>query len=176
MESVVSKETTVYQQLRQEWQSTIAGKGGVCPTCDRWGKINNKSIHKAMAAELAWLYQETKRRNVGDWIDVPMTAPKHVLRSNSLPSLRWWGLVEQAHVGDSKQKRSGMWRITLKGMDFVEGLLSVPRMMFYYNGAAVGFSTDLVYFKDCLDEGFDYDAMMNTTANNTKINPLKLVA
>lgn len=58
-------EADVVKGIREGWQETIKGDGGYCPCCDRWGKVNQKRIHKAMANDLLWLYQESKKHPVG---------------------------------------------------------------------------------------------------------------
>jgi hypothetical protein len=117
-----------------------------------------------MASSLKWLYTQNQAKGFREWIDVPNTAPKEVLRSNQLPTLRWWGLVERESPDPkSKKKHSGHWRITLKGMDFVEGKTLVPKKVMTYNGDVVGMSDDDTNYEDCLKRSFDYKDVMQET-------------
>lgn len=152
-------------EAREGWKKTIAADGGSCPCCDRWGKIYGRAINKTMAKSLKWLYDACQDApSLRDWIDVPNTAPKSVLRSNQLATLRWWGLVERRlPEPDENVKHTGMWRMTLRGMDFVEGKLLVPRKVFTYNGDVVSVSDDQVAFKECTGN-FDIDATMTSTS------------
>ena len=156
------------QDAKEVWRKTIHGDGGVCPCCERWGKVYTRTINKTMAASLQWLYDETLKSvgQIGNWVDVPNTAPKSVLRSNQLPSLRWWGLVERQlpDPQDKAKKHSGMWRITLRGIDFVEGKHLVPKKILTYNTEAVGFGDELVNFKTASGIKFDMEAVMTSTA------------
>lgn len=149
-------------QARDEWRETIHNDGGVCPCCARWGKVYNRQINGTMAFSLAWLYGQNKKKGIREWIDVPNTAPKFVLRSNQLSTLRWWGLVErQLPEPDDTNKHSGMWRMTLRGMDFVDNLVLVPKKVFTYNGEVVKVSDELVSFESCKDKRFDYNEVMS---------------
>ena len=152
------------QDAREAWKKTIHGDGGVCPCCDRFGKVYARALNKTMILSLQWLYKANQEAGLREWIDVPNTAPKSVLRSNQLASLRWWGLVERQlpDPEDKKVKHSGKWRVTLRGLDFVEGSLLVPRKVSTYNGEVVSFSDDEVAIKDVVAD-FNYEAVMTTT-------------
>jgi hypothetical protein len=113
-----------------------------------------------MAYSLMWLLS-AKQDNSG-WVDVPNTAPKSVLRSNQLPTLRWWDLVERLESNDPKLKHSGMWRATGKGVDFVEKKITVPHKVFTYKGEVEAFGEKHVLITDCFEDVFDYQAVMKT--------------
>lgn len=147
------------EEIRAEWQSTIAKEGGVCCVCDRWGKIYGRNINKTMAVSLLWLAQAP---HDDGWVDVPNKAPRWVIRSNQLPTLKWWGLVERRpNDADSTNKHSGMWRVTPAGKAFALEGLSVPKRAFTYNDEVLGFGDDLVKIKDCFKTYFDYQEVMN---------------
>jgi len=153
------------QEARSGWKSTIHGDGGICPCCDRWGKVYSRAINSTMALSLQWLYDANMKAGVRCWVDVPNSAPKEVLRSNQLATLRWWGLVERElpDPEDKKRKFSGNWRITLRGMDFVEGRALVPKKVMTYNGDVVGSSDEMTTFEACKGAGFNYSSVMTTT-------------
>ncbi len=151
---------TTLDQAKQEWLATIHGKGGDCPCCNRWGKVYSRNINKTMVQSLRWLYDACAEKPRGAWINVPNTAPKSVLRSNQLATLRWWGLVERQPTSpQDNRKHSGMWRITLAGMDFVEGLTCVPKKVFTCNGEVVSHGPELVDI-NTISAGFDFHATM----------------
>jgi hypothetical protein len=148
-------------RLRDVWRGVIESSGGHCPVCDRWGKIYARPINRTMARSLIWLcYAEVD----GDgWVDVPNKAPRWVVQSNQLPTLRWWGLVERKdNDGETKTKHSGLWRPTDKGLNFVHHGLRIPKQVFTYNDTVQGYSTEEVTIKDCFTDNFDYNATMNT--------------
>lgn len=159
------------KQARSDWHATIHGDGGNCPVCERWGKVYSRNINRTMARSLQWLYDaQQKASDLRTWIDVPNTAPKHVLRTNQLATLRWWGLIERKpeDLEDKTQKHTGLWRITLRGMDFVEGKIRVPKTVKTYNAEPVGYGKELVSFTDVHEIEFDYDAVMETNSEELK--------
>lgn len=154
---------TTTNELKNEWRHTIEGDGGHCPVCDRWGKVYARAINKTMAQALIWLCH-----NAGEnrWVDVPLTAPHWLVRSNQLSTLRWWGLVEKKENDNPKNKSSGIWRATQLGFDFVTSKVQVPKKVFTYNGDVEGASRDMVYIGDCFFDTFDYQEVMNNRGNN----------
>ena len=146
-------------KVRDDWQEVIKHDGGICPVCDRWGKIYGRNINKTMAVSLLWLAQAPTEDG---WVDVPNRAPRWVIRSNQLPTLKWWGLVERRQNDpDSKNKHSGMWRVTSTGMAFALDGLSVPKRAFTYNDEVLGFGDDLVKIEGCFKTHFDYQEVMS---------------
>jgi hypothetical protein len=146
-------------QAKEDWGETVKGRGGTCPCCDRWGKIYSRNINNTMVKSLFWL----NAKDTGDnWVDVPNTAPSWLLRSNQLPTLRWWGFVERATKVDKLKKFSGLWKITSKGKGFISSCDKAPKFVFTYNGEVVGFSDEQVLAWDCMDEVFDYNQVMET--------------
>lgn len=143
-------------ELRALWKGIIREDGGHCPCCDRWGKIYSRSLNKTMAKSLLWLAKNSAN---GEWVDVPLRGPRWLVRSNQLPTLRWWGLVERHGNDDPTQKHSGLWRATDKGIQFAQGRITVPKKVFTYNAEALEFGGDDVTIKDCIDK-FDYAEVM----------------
>lgn len=144
--------------LKSEWDDTIKADGGHCPVCDRWGKIYPRGINSTMARSLIWLASR------GDaWVDVPNTAPAWILRSNQLPTLRWWDMVER-NDSDKKEevKHSGMWRATAFGKLFAENKISAPDKVFTYNGEVVGRSVVMTQITECFKQEFDYRDVFNS--------------
>lgn len=152
------------RDIRAEWRGTIEGDGGHCPCCDRWGKIYARPINRTMARSLIWLHQA--RRNEDGWVDVPATAPRWVVRSNQLPTLRWWNLVERRTAeDDSLNKHSGMWRATELGSQFAIGKIDIPERVFTYNGEVEARSDKTVNIAACFTDLFDYEQTMRENFN-----------
>jgi len=148
------------QNLRKNWRNCIEGDGGHCPVCDRWGKVYARNINRTMAYSLLWLIGA--KANESGWVDVPNTAPKLILRSNQLPSLRWWGLVERLESNDPSLKHSGMWAATAKGLEFAYQNIKVPHRIFTYKGEVEAFSEQQVLISECFEDNFDYQEVMKT--------------
>ena len=152
--------TSELQELRRKWRNCIEDDGGHCPVCDRWGKVYARSINKTMAFSLLWLM--SAKSNDKGWVDVPNVAPKSIVRSNQLPTLRWWGLVERIASSDPSYKHSGMWRVTQKGLDFANHKIMVPHTVFTYKGEVESFGEKHVLLSECFKNNFDYQEIMGT--------------
>ena len=143
---------------RDLWSEIILDKGAKCPCCDRWGKIYRRKINLSMCRSLSWLAAQDP---IDDWIDVPNRAPKWLLRTNQLATLRWWDLVERRLlVKDSKKKHSGEWRATDKGREFLAGG-KIPEAVSTYDGEVVGISEELTTLNE-VHNRFDYQEIMST--------------
>lgn len=147
------------KQLRDQWQDTIENEGGHCPVCSRWGKIYARTLNRTMARSLLWLCSEHMQT---PWINVPKVAPRWLVRSNQLPTLKWWGLVERMPADpEAKTKHSGMWRPTELGVKFALQQVTVARKVYTYNDTVHAFSPEQVSLPDCFDGDYDYQATMN---------------
>jgi hypothetical protein len=153
---MISEEITFLDKLRSAWRVVIDGEGGRCPCCDRWGKVYPRSLNETMAQSMIWLAKQSAN---GDWVDIPQRGPRWLVRSNQLPTLRWWGLVERLDTEDKTKKHSGFWRATEKGILFAQNRLQVPKKVYTYNAEVEGFSEELVTIQDCVDF-FDYSSVM----------------
>ena len=155
-------------QLRQSWQHVSEGDGGHCPVCDRWGKVYSIHLTGSMVRALGWLYKESQITGER-WVNVPTTAPRTVMRSYSITSLKYWGFVEQRppekkvqgeKKTEAKTRTSGYWAITEAGKQFLINQQSVPDRAFVYADTVRGYGMQTVYAKEVMDKKFDYDAMM----------------
>ena len=146
------------QTAREQWKHTINHKGGHCPVCDKWGKIYGLNLNGTMAKSLVWLTLAPNDEQ--RWVDVPKDAPRWLVRSNQLPVLERWKLIERKPSNDAKLKHSGMWRPTDMGLQFSRGKLQVPLKCWAYNNTVMGFSDDMVYIKECFKTPFHYEDAM----------------
>lgn len=155
-------------ELREIWEYIITGKGGRCTVCSRWGKVNVRTINGTMARSFVWLCKEKLKRPNDKWIDVPNTAPRSVLRTSQLSSMKYWGLIERPHVeydkeNPSRVKHTGLWRPTDLGWQFYYGTVAVPNKVFIYNDRVVKQSEKTVLIKECFKGKFDYTSVMQDT-------------
>jgi len=147
-------------QLQTAWHETIDRKGGHCLVCARWGKTYKHAVTRARVRALLWLCQTPLSNG---WIDVPNTVPRWLVRTNSMSTLKFWGLIERnAPVKGSKSKHSGLWRPTQLGRDFALGHAAIPKEVFTYNDRLRGVSSAQVRVMDCFDSVFDYQETMNS--------------
>jgi hypothetical protein len=158
--------------MRGAWKHTIEGNGDRCPVCDRWGKINATTMSGVMVRSMVWLYHEHVETGQ-EWVNVPARAPRLVTRSYSISKLKHWGFVvpkeeeqltkAERDAGQTRRvRKSGLWKLTESGRNFILNNTSAPKHAFIYNDAVVGFDDKLVTARESMKESFDYDMMMQT--------------
>lgn len=163
--------------LRKQWKDVIEDDGGYCPCCNRWGKVNATTLNGPMIRALLWMYRVGGR----DWIHIPSQAPRFIITGYHVPSMKYWGFVEQyvappltkadRKAGVTRDKRtSGTWRITEEGIDFLFHGTKVADKVFIYNDTPIQFSDTMVGARECVNKKFNYDAMMNESLAWSKTN------
>ena len=151
-------EPTVLETMRDHWKVAIEGDGGDCPCCERWGKVYRRGLNASMARALMWLVHQEDR---GDsWIHVPSSAPSWMLRSQQLPTLHLWGLVEGFSSGDSKLQSSGLWKPTQLGVAFANNRATVQKYVYVYNNMVRDTDGDQIFIGDALGSKYNYEEIM----------------
>lgn len=134
-------------------------KGIECPCCGQFAKTYRRKLNVSMARGLIWLVNQCI---TDEWVDVPSTAPKWLLRSRELPKLSYWGLVEERPLYKKVEKRcSGFWRPTKRGVDFAYRRSRVPSHVFIYDNDVVGTSEVQIDIVTALGAKFSYAELMN---------------
>lgn len=151
--------------LKQKWRAVIETAGGHCPCCDRWGKIYPRPINSMMARSLIWLCSAPA---ISGWVDVPNQAPRWLIRSNQLSTLRWWDLVDRAGSEGGNRKYAGFWRPTELGRAFVEGKVAIPRTVYTYNGGREHYGDETIHISDCFSSHFSYQEVMQGVTSERK--------
>lgn len=155
-------------KARTDWQKDIWIKPGVvCPVCDRMGKVYARRFGLPMAKSLIWLYRVSK---VGEWIHLPTTGNRYVLRTNQWGHLVKFGVVDAMPVDDdAKTNSSGYYKITEYGARVVERTAMIPMYIFTYNNERIESDgeVDNIYISDVFtgkDKGFSFDEIMAAAA------------
>lgn len=140
-------------KMRSTWNKSIEGEGAFCPCCGKWGKVYKIKLSQHLALCLRWI---AINGDEDGWVDVQNKAPRWMLKSKTYPLLEHWGLI------DSQSKRSGVWRATLKGQDFINGANAMPSAVHIYDNKVWGFESEEVSFRGCFGKHFDFDEMMSS--------------
>ena len=154
------------ERARELFFENIQGKATKCPCCERTGKVYPLTLNTTRIKSLIWLHKAAMFQE-GGWVDVPNEAPKELLRTNQLSSLKHWGLIEAATNEDRKKKASGIWRITETGDHFLKGFLSIECKVWIWNDGCIKMDGGFVYISD-VDCHFDYEATMADKFKDTK--------
>lgn len=142
----------VVADLRKKWTTAIEKDGGHCPVCDKWGKIYKVKLTQGLALALRWIMVHGDAEG---WVNVQTHGPRWMMRSKVYPLLMNWGLIE------SRGYRSGVWRATPYGRDFVLGLANADSAAYIYDNKVHGWSGVATSFRGCFGKHFDFDEMMS---------------
>lgn len=137
-----------------------ATKGTHCGCCGKYGKRYKRTLNSTMVRGLIWLVRMAGADR--EWINIQDSAPAWLMRSKQLATLRYWGLVERKWLDPTEagKRRSGVFRPTTHGIDFVYGRLRVPRQCYEYRGQVDGYSAEETNVRESLGKKFDYYELM----------------
>jgi hypothetical protein len=147
------------QELRQYWI-----EGCICPCCGQDVVRYDRQIYKTIAKQLISLYRLNQGKPGFYHVrtiaaNMPKGGPKVI--GGDFAKLRYWGLIEQGDNDDPDKRSSGTWRITAKGIDFVEKRITIPKFAYTYNKKCVGMGGPQVSILDCLrKDKFKYGELM----------------
>lgn len=130
-------------QAQQEMQAQYQRDGKArCPCCDGHVEPYPFTMNFWSLEGLKFIVSEWRM------LDPSPTAPKgivmnthprlnpKILRDRNFAKLKHWGLLEK--IGARRQKYI-MWKPTQKGMDFVDGKISLPDTVLIYNDKGLAF-------------------------------------
>mgnify|MGYP000306415011 CR=1 FL=1 len=141
------------QHLRENWI-----EGTECPCCGQFVKKYKTNLNSSMVYALiliakapdGWLHVEDHFVDIGCKLKGVHGKLKH------------WGLIRQKPNDDQPEKnKTGYWRITQKGRDFVNNIVTVPQYVWLFNNKQYGFSENHVTIQQALGKKFNYEELMN---------------
>lgn len=159
------------QKLRNE---VAQGRktGCTCPICGHYAKEYERHITTAMVKTLWIVKQWFEKNDPGldkKWLQVenyvaelPLKIrPLHRGASSNFSLLKHWGfIVQRPGVRADGSNRIGYWRITQKGIEFLNDKMKVPKFAVIYNNKLIRFSDDPVSVRDCMTKKFSYAELM----------------
>lgn len=166
----IGPSTTIAQAQAWLEQQKQSGETVDCPLCTQEVKVYPRPLNSAMARILFIIYRYYKQPVHEEWLHVDEHLKQFGINCRYYSLLRFWGLIEAmpGRRGDGSG-RTGYWRITKLGDDFIEGKISVPSYFHMFSQGVYralgdnGFSREAVTVQDALRSGgFDYDEMMST--------------
>lgn len=146
--------------LRDNWQNGVD-----CPCCGQFVKRYRRQINSSMSRVLIDLYHFRSANGPVAYLHVPKFLAEHSRpQVNDYTKLTAWELLEPKR-GDREDgsKRNGYWRITEKGLAFVEHRLEVPKYALMYNQKFLGFlEGETVGISATLGKKFNYEELMRS--------------
>lgn len=124
------------------------GENVRCHVCLRVAAVRRRTLYGSLIRTLTGIYERTIDRPPDDrWL--PRATITKIANCNdySKLALEPWRLVE------NDLKHNGFWRITQRGIDFIEGRLTIPAaVLTYIDNELIGTDDKLVSIHDLLAE------------------------
>lgn len=140
------------------WLRERVDEGERCPCCTQMAKVYRRTIHSTMARTLVVAHHQHGL----DWFHLA-TLTATTGRGGEEGKLRYWGLIEEETGRRPDGGRSGWWRITPLGADFVLGRAKVQKYARIYDGRCLGLDGEEISIRDALGKKFNYDELMRGT-------------
>jgi len=126
--------------------------GATCPCCKQHVQVYRRTINAGMAVALILISRTPPMDN--DWVDIRTVKG---LRGGDYAKLRYWRLLEQ------NEESPGLWRLTQRGLQFVNDRERVTRYAHVYNGRLLKVSGEAISIRQALGNKFDYQKLMAGT-------------
>jgi hypothetical protein len=142
----------------QDYLEALADDGVECPCCGQNVKLYRRKLYTTIARQLIMLWH-ARNNDADGWVHASQL---NIVRSGGgdLAKARYWGLVEAADKRTREENSSGLWRITDRGIDFVERRWRARKYVLLYNGRVVGFDGEKITIVDALGDAFSYQELM----------------
>lgn len=138
------------KEAKTHLHAQACDKGGKCPVCGQFVKFYKRKLYKSPLQALKNLYDYE-----GRWLHV-----NSFDRNACISLLKYWDLATEKLNSDEK-KNSGMWKITSKGVKFINNEISIPKYAYIYNSKLLKYSDEHVYIDQLNSKNFNYAKMMS---------------
>ena len=159
--------TSTIHEVREYFSETIRqGKSAFCPCCDRIVKVYKRTVTSSMAYGLImvrnywgllgpgfpWFHMENFFKD----LDIPNSI------RGDMPKWVLWECLEKATgEKDDGNPNNGMYRLTMRGLEFVHDKIKMRKYVRVYNNVTYGFDGPLVSIKEALKDKFNYEELMH---------------
>lgn len=148
------------QRQNDEFKNKLNNGGKLsCPCCGRYAQIYKRKISHSMVLSMAKCYC-IQRQEDNDFIQFKRFTPG---AANGFHDLKYFGLIEaKMHDKDNEQNKrtSGYWRVTTRGINFLQGILSIEKYAYIFDDTLLRVSDKCVTVHECLETGFNYKELM----------------
>jgi len=129
-----------------------------CPHCGQTVKVYRRRIYAAMVKALASLYRAVDGKP-DKYVHVSKIYDKTTC--GDFAKLKYWGLIDELDKVDGATRTSGFWRITERGIDFLQGKIRVAKYAFIYNQDLLALDDkETVSVIECVAKHFNYAELM----------------
>lgn len=138
----------------QGYVESLAEEGAACPCCGQNVKLYRRKLYSTLARQLIMLYH-ARGNDADGWLHIG-EINVFISGGGDLAKVRYWGLVEAADERTPVENSAGMWRITDRGVAFVECRLRVHKYVLLFDGRVIGFAGEEITIREALGSSFDY--------------------
>lgn len=137
--------------LKEARQRVLEGRdeGIECPCCDRIAQTHPYTL-RSLINVLEWMV-EIYKKDPNRWIKFQSSeAPESIRRGQKHAKLKHWGMVEEApNVDAPPKRRSGEWRATKIGADFlIQRNIPARDGVLIYNNQVVRWSETYITYEE----------------------------
>lgn len=161
-------ETMTIQQARSLMRPEL-NHGVKCLCCGQRAQMYRRQLTSSMIMGLIILYNEARNKTIPEYHYMhlenffkPLDVPSSV--RGDIHKLRFWGFIEPAD-GDKEDgnPNNGFYRLTPKGIDFVNAKILVQKYVKIYNNTFYGFAGPEIDVHVAIKNKFNYTEMMGST-------------
>jgi len=156
----------------KKWLREHAKKGAACPCCTQRVQFYVRRVYSAPARVLIWIDRYYRRH--ADWLHVPGYLTEKGVevgvgnRGGDWSKMKHFGLIEPMPraIRSDGSKRTGMWRITELGKQFVRNEARVPAFKLMFDSQVFFTSEETICIHDALGDDFNYGELMKGEDND----------
>ncbi len=135
--------------------------GTVCPCCDKFCKVYHRKFNSGMALGLIYSYRYNQL-HPAEFFDFRHHCMKRYdFFPGDYTKLIWWGMFEKHPTAQHEQAKSnGLYRITPRGIAFVECKTSIESHANEYMSGVTSFDGDTINIRQALGKQYNYAELM----------------
>lgn len=156
METISEAKTYINNNIKE---------GSRCPCCNKFVKLYRRRMNGSSVSALIKLNNLHRMNGYNKYFH---SSKEYLNFAGDFAKLAHWDLIEAMPNDDKDKSHSGYWKITEKGIAFVNGSITVPSHILLYNAKCYGVEGDEVSIKDILGTKFSYEELMKPTRTRTK--------
>jgi hypothetical protein len=141
----------------RDWLFERADEGVACPACTQFTKVYKRTLTSHTARIMIAMHR--CHENGEEWVYLPGLGLGHADEAKA----RYWGLIEGRpdELRADGSSRTGWWRLTPAGRQFVLRMLRVPKYARIFDGDVLNLMAgETVDIDDVLGTRFNYDDLM----------------
>lgn len=136
----------------------------------KYYQVYRRKISSSMVKAMFYLYRWHQQNGFDKWCKlsdyISQFKEPVVVCSGDNPKLRHWGLIEMksetdGDVRDDGSDRTGYYKLTQFGNDFLHGKIVVHEFLFICNKEVIGKSETNTNVKQCIKNKFDFREILN---------------